>query len=1085
MKKLLLFTLAFSIQFAFAQDYDWVNVITAGSEYEDRVIDAKVDHNDKLIQAGNFLGTSLNIGNYTLQNLSSMPGEEGSVYVAKYNNDGSVDWVHALSITDTYAPVDLEITESNNYLVYSKFFNDTLYYDQNILYLDSTYRPKGILLNLNEDGTQNWKKTYVPYSNLALNKSGKQMTEFSLNQVTSASNGDILATGSFMGTYMDIVDDTLLGNDFDLYKSFFARYNSAGDLLWSFTDSVYLSAPAYGAATEGQFMVSDDAGNTYIGAKLQGDTQDSSVISLFGQDTLYGRGYEDIIFAKFDEQGNYVWSQLYGNYGTETIKDLAVDNSNNIYMLAYYESNYIEIEGQTISKPYIDSASSEAGLLLKFDQDRNLIWHRELGLASPSKTASLDIDDNNNVIVKTQFLSDTLFLGDTTMIAHNNSVYDADLLVAEFSSEGIVNWAYNVGGYQSDGVAQHDFENNHITFGASIDKPLIFGNDTINKGGGIGFYYAVLNSDGSLKAVDYDTSNTAQYPGEFTLENIEATGKDEIFVSGEYLYQENIDGFSFNDYGAFDIFTGKIQDNLSIEGTVSNMIEEPVQSGIVYLYKVSEPGPYTLVDSMYLDASGYYKFGTPLEPADYMVMAVPDRSEYPNLVTTYPGDALSWENAPVLTVDNESFNSADIYLQEEPARNGNASVSGNVEIENAVKGVPVKGVSIILVSKNDNKFPVDSVAAFAQTDFYGNYVLPEIEPGNYSIAVDIPGVHMDSAYVMDVVIGQDSYEDYNYIVENNFIYVNKGYITGGVADEQETPITDGYVKLYALEDIGELPALDSVSLDQDGNFIFNSVNAGTFLIKAFPGASYPNYLPTYYSSAFSWKEAIPIEISHSDTGYAFVYLLRKEEPMGDATIEGKVEKVETKITNSTTSITGQPVKGVSVILVGKEDEKRIVYKANENVVSNTETDQEGYYQFADIEQGLYSIVLDIPGLEQDSVYDVNVEEGQDTYDNYNYVVDEDTIYINKESNPSNILFDEELGVTVYPNPAKSNVFVKVESEKIESVELYNVAGQKVYSQKVNRSSLLRINVKKLSKGLYFLKLRGLNNEEVVRKLLIQ
>jgi hypothetical protein len=336
MKKLLLFILAFSFQFAFAQDYDWVNVVTAGSEFEDRVIDAKVDHNDDLIQAGNYLGSSLDIGNYTLQNLSPMPGEEGSVYIAKYNNGGSVDWAHALSITDVYVPVDLEITQSNNYLVYSKFLNDTLYYDQNMLYSDSTYRPKGVLLNLNEDGTQNWRKIYVPFSPLAMNKSEKQMTEFNLNQVTSASNGDILATGSFMGFYMDMGDDTLLGNDFDLdlYQSFFARYNSAGDLLWSFTDSVYLSESAYGAATEGQFMVSDDAGNTYIGAKLQGDSQDSSVISLFGQDTLYSRGYEDIIFAKFDQQGNYVWSQLYGNYGSETIKDMAVDNNNNIYMLA-------------------------------------------------------------------------------------------------------------------------------------------------------------------------------------------------------------------------------------------------------------------------------------------------------------------------------------------------------------------------------------------------------------------------------------------------------------------------------------------------------------------------------------------------------------------------------------------------------------------------------------------------------------------------------------------------------------------------------------------------------------------------------
>lgn len=875
MKKLLLLILAFSFQFATAQNYEWVNVTTAGSDMEDTPGKMRVDHNDDLIQTGSFMGATFQIGSYTLQNHSPYTGEASEVYIAKYNNDGSVAWAHGLSTGESYFSGNVKIAANNNYLFYSNFTSDTLFFDNDTLYESMEYGPKSILLNLNEDGTRNWFKIYEPYNTLAVNKSGKQGGQISLNQVTPTPDGGVVATGFFMGQELDIGDDLLIGNDFDLNQSFFARYNSAGDLLWSFTDSVYLTQSMY-IGSQGMHVVSDNAGNTYVGANLQGDAQDSTVISLFGQDTLYSNGYEDIIFSKFDDQGNPVWTKLYGNNDSETVKDIAVDANNDIYMLAYYASSTIEIEGQTFTKPYIDSTSADAGLLLKYNQDGNLLWSRELGLASPSNMPSLDLDDKNNVIVKTQFLSNSINIGDTTLMAHNNSVWDADLVVAKFSPDGTFNWAYNIGGYQSVGVAEHDFVNNQMTLAAPIDDYMVFGQqDTINQGGGVGFYYAVINSDGSLKAADFDTSGTAQYQNEFSVKDIEVTGNDEIFVTGSHMYEEVIDGFIFNNLGGLDVFTGKIVNNFSISGTVATMAEEPLQNGMVHLYKASLSGPYSEVDSMELNTGANYSFEY-LDTGRYIVMAEPDAAQYPNLVSTYYGDAFLWKNATQINLTTESYNYAYIYVQEKPTVN-----------------------------------------------------------------------------------------------------------------------------------------------------------------------------------------------------------------TGNATIEGKVETVETKISKSTTSVTGQPVKGVSVILVGKEENKQFVFKAPGDVMASTETDADGIYQFNEIAVGKYDIVLDIPGIEQDSVYEVSVEEDEDTYENYNYVVQEDTIFINEDSNPTNINHNDQIAVTIYPNPATSNVFVKVGSAEIRSVELYDVAGKKVYSEEVHPGSVLRINISNLSKGLYMLKIKGMNQKATTRKLLIQ
>lgn len=62
------------------------------------------------------------------------------------------------------------------------------------------------------------------------------------------------------------------------------------------------------------------------------------------------------------------------------------------------------------------------------------------------------------------------------------------------------------------------------------------------------------------------------------------------------------------------------------------------------------------------------------------------------------------------------------------------------------------------------------------------------------------------------------------------------------------------------------------------------------------------------------------------------------------------------------------------------------------------------------------------------------------------------------------------GLKIYPNPAKDYITIESKNVKLSSVELYNVLGSKILSQKTLTNN--RLNVAGISKGIYMLKVNA-------------
>ncbi|MFA6199765.1 MAG: M6 family metalloprotease domain-containing protein [Bacteroidales bacterium] len=66
---------------------------------------------------------------------------------------------------------------------------------------------------------------------------------------------------------------------------------------------------------------------------------------------------------------------------------------------------------------------------------------------------------------------------------------------------------------------------------------------------------------------------------------------------------------------------------------------------------------------------------------------------------------------------------------------------------------------------------------------------------------------------------------------------------------------------------------------------------------------------------------------------------------------------------------------------------------------------------------------------------------------------------------------EDINITnlrVYPNPA--NNYIIIEGEGIEEIEVYNISGQKIYSEKVNRQETIKVNTSEYLPGTYSFKI---------------
>ncbi len=143
-------------------------------------------------------------------------------------------------------------------------------------------------------------------------------------------------------------------------------------------------------------LLLDNLGNLIISASFD-DTIDLDPNAAIKN--VIPVGSVDVFIAKWDTDGNYLWSKSFGGSGEEYVLATAMDNTNNLYITGIYESPCDFDPGPREKKIHtpIDGAQT---YILKLDQNGNFIFVKALDCEnSLNHPNSIAVDSSQNIFI--------------------------------------------------------------------------------------------------------------------------------------------------------------------------------------------------------------------------------------------------------------------------------------------------------------------------------------------------------------------------------------------------------------------------------------------------------------------------------------------------------------------------------------------------------------------------------------------------------------------------------------------------------------------------------------------------------------
>ncbi len=348
--------------------------------------------------------------------------------------------------------------------------------------------------------------------------------------VTVDGKGNIYATGYFQSDTADFNRGGSGGKLIKMGASatgdvFLAKYDAGGNFLWTKrmggtgydfglslavdgSDNVYIAgyfsgAPDFNPGGNGGmlnsaggydgFLAKYDKDGHFLWAKNMGGAgyDYSNGVAVDGSDNVYVTGYmgilvsdsvnfnpngsggmvklvggSDVFLAKYDKDGNYLWAKGMGGSGDDTGVDVAVDDSNNVYVAGHFASGKADfnIGGSSV---VLTNAGKQDVFLAKYDKDGSYLWAKNMGGSSDDYCSGIAIDGSGNLYMTGYFKSATANFnpagsgGGTLTNAGKTNVF-----LAKYDATGNYLWAENMGGSSNDygqNLAVDGRGNVHIT----------------------------------------------------------------------------------------------------------------------------------------------------------------------------------------------------------------------------------------------------------------------------------------------------------------------------------------------------------------------------------------------------------------------------------------------------------------------------------------------------------------------------------------------------------------------------------------------------------------------------------------------
>lgn len=298
---------------------------------------------------------------------------------------------------------------------------------------------------------------------------------------------------------------------------------------------------------EGRRLVVDNSGNVYLTGSMSGTVD-------FGGGPLTSAGGRDVFLAKFDANGNHVWSKIFGDESVFQFGlGITLDGSGNVIITGYFTGD-INFGGSTFSTPNND----ENVFVAKFNSAGTHIWSNAFGEPTTNQLGwAVKADASGNVYVSGHYRNTIDFGGGPLPTTTN-----WDAFVAKFSPGGAHIWSKNFGGSGTDQTQCRTITVNstgtRVAISGQFDGSTTIGSNTFASPGMFNGYVAVLDaSNGNpIQSIAYGDA-ADQHARQVAFDP-----SGNLFLLGYVQGTSNLGCGAITSAGGYDTLFAKFDSNL-------------------------------------------------------------------------------------------------------------------------------------------------------------------------------------------------------------------------------------------------------------------------------------------------------------------------------------------------------------------------------------------------------------------------------------------------------------------------------------------------------------------------------------------
>ena len=407
-----------------------------------------VDGTGNALIAGGFLGSA----DFGDGNLTSLGGTD--IFLASFDNGGAPLWSKRFGdVNPNQIAYALATDAANNVLMAGSFWG-TVNFGGSPL---TTVGGDDIFLaKFDADGDHVWSMSF-----------GNASTDQIARSIAIGPANTIIVAGWFLGTVNFGGGNLTSSGGVDI---FVAKFEADGDHVWS---------KKFGGLEDQRLecVAVDGSGNVVVTGYYDGTVD-------FGGGQLPSTAENDIFLAKLNASGNHVWSQRFGSTNNQTGESVAIDASGNVITAGHFEST-VDFGGSTLN-----SLGGDDVYLAKFEPDGDHIWSKGFGSAGDQTAKAVAVDALG--IVLTGYYASTIDFGGSTL----NNAGGLEIFVARFNPSGVHIWSDGFGGttdQQAEAVAIDGSGN--IALGGYFFSTLDFGGGNLTSAGGSDIFLALLGDE--------------------------------------------------------------------------------------------------------------------------------------------------------------------------------------------------------------------------------------------------------------------------------------------------------------------------------------------------------------------------------------------------------------------------------------------------------------------------------------------------------------------------------------------------------------------------------------------------------------